>query len=118
MIHESCSTPYGIKGTIATVPLGALKVFLSAQRLTASKERSLGGWSDEYSHQNIPCSTPYGIKGTIASLISVSVLPLVGCSTPYGIKGTIAITAFTSNCKYPMCSTPYGIKGTIASYRY
>ena len=40
LLCYACSTPYGIKGTIAAVLWISPVVLISAQRLTASKERS------------------------------------------------------------------------------
>ncbi len=112
-----CSTPFGIKGK-DTRSVGVMGVVrrISAQRLSASKERiqQLGG---RHGEAEIWCSTPFGIKGKdtngspaaarptrCAQRLSASKERIPGLTTLYagGNSG---------------CSTPFGIKGkdTMAS---
>ena len=131
-----CSTPYGIKGTIATGRLLHRWQTTCAQRLTASKERSQFVIA-QLKARGIVCSTPYGIKGTIAGRnsrcrscarraqrLTASKERSRGdrqCRQNF-VNRAQRLTAskerslFTSP-EVPLiaaCSTPYGIKGTIA----
>ena len=87
-LSRTCSTPFGIKGT-----------------LTARKYDTGQNFSK--------CSTPFGIKGTLTRYGAVGYQSTIMCSTPFGIKGTLTLCYHSSTNKNATCSTPFGIKGTL-----
>jgi len=62
-----CSTPHGIKGTIALLALMLLQQFENV--LNASRHQRNNRYSESSTQDcNFWCSTPHGIKGTIADI--------------------------------------------------
>ena len=109
---KSCSTPYGIKGSIARNFNVSAETLSRAQRLTASKVRSpsIVGYR---SSSPLLCSTPYGIKGSIANACRRG-LPFQTVLNALRHQRFDRKTRRSARTSLSWCSTPYGIKGLIA----
>ena len=136
-----CSTPFGINGSVTKRRLARRRVASSAQRLSASTDRSRED-QDVVPVAVDRCSTPFGINGSVTRRKPPTSTRWWRCSTPFGINGSVttgtpkassaracAQRLSASTDRSPdapataigvnqLCSTPFGINGSVTAARH
>ncbi|BBO31075.1 hypothetical protein PLANPX_0687 [Lacipirellula parvula] len=87
MIQGRCSTPVGVKGSLTIGGIDVGQEGLRAQRLSASKDLSLG--------------------------LGITAAAMAMCSTPVGVKGSLTTSRHHLRNRLRTCSTPVGVKGSL-----